>query len=325
MKKIVTLGIDIGGTNTALGLVDTHGQCVYEETFLTCAHEAFSLFLDRLSEKINALLNRFSEDYALAGIGAAAPTGNYFRGTIEAPSNFNWGYVDFVKALQERYDLPIAITNDANAAALGEMMFGAAHGMLNFIVVTLGTGVGSGIVVNGELVYGHDGLAGELGHTIIKPNGRQCSCGRRGCLEAYVSARGLCRTAFELLAWRMDDSELRHLSFREMTAVKIHAAAQRHDALALAAFDYTGRLLGRALADTVAYFSPEAIIIFGGLANAGDFLFQPVRRHFEEHLLGVYKSKVKILASHKQGGNIAVLGASVLIQKELDKLGKKAA
>lgn len=325
MKKIVTLGIDIGGTNTALGLVDTHGQCVHEETFLTRAHEEFSLFFDRLSEKIKALLDRYAKDYTLAGIGAAAPTGNFFRGTIEAPSNFNWGNIDFVKALQERYDLPVAITNDANAAALGEMMFGTARGMRNFIVVTLGTGVGSGIVVNGELVYGHDGLAGELGHTIIKPNGRQCGCGRRGCLEAYVSAGGLCRTVSELLAWRMDDSELRQMSFREMTAVKVHAAAQRHDPLALAAFDYTGRLLGRALADAVAYFSPEAIIIFGGLANAGDFLFQPVRRHFEEQLLGVFKRKVKILASHKQHGNIAVLGASVLIQKELDKIGKKAA
>ena len=325
MKKQVTLGIDIGGTNTALGLVDSFGHCLHEETFPTWAHESFPLFFFRLSEKINAMLARSFQDYLLAGIGAAAPTGNYYRGTIEAPSNFKWGHVEFVKAVQERYELPVAITNDANAAALGEMMYGEARGMQNFIVMTLGTGVGSGIVVNGELLYGHDGLAGELGHTCVVPEGRHCACGRRGCLEAYVSARGICRTVFELLALRMEESEFRQISFEQLTEEKIYEAALRQDSLALAAFEHTGEILGRALADAVAYFSPEAIVIFGGLTKAGALLFDPMKRHFERNLLGVFKDKVKILPSRKSTCNIAVLGASVLIQKELEKIGKKAA
>lgn len=325
MKKEVILGIDIGGTNTALGLVDGYGHCVHEEAFPTWAHESFPLFFFRLSEKINALLLHHSQDYVLTAIGAAAPTGNYYRGTIESPSNFKWGNVEFVKTMQDRYELPVAITNDANAAALGEMMYGEARGMQNFIVMTLGTGVGSGIVVNGELIYGHDGLAGELGHAVVIPDGRHCACGRRGCLEAYVSARGICRTIFELLARRMDDSEFRQISFAELTAEKIYNAALHRDVLALEAFEYTGRILGRALADAVAYFSPEAIIVFGGLAKAGDFLLEPMRRHFEENLLGVFQGKVKIMPSRKNAGNIAVLGASVLMQKELEKTGKKAA
>ncbi len=325
MKKKVALGIDIGGTNTALGLVDSSGRFVYEETFATCAHESFALFRSRLSEKIHALCERFAGDYVLTGIGAAAPTGNYYRGTIESPSNFKWGNVEFVSLMQEHYDLPIVITNDANAAALGEMRYGEARSMHNFMVVTLGTGVGSGIVVNGDLVYGHDGLAGELGHTIVEPQGRQCACGRRGCLEAYASARGICRTVFELLSMHTDDSEFRYISFNALSAEMIYQFALRGDHLALAAFEYTGRILGRALADAAAYFSPQAIIIFGGLAQAGNFLLDPVRRHFDENLLNVYKGKVQILPSQKNKGNLAVLGASVLVQKELEKMGKLAA
>jgi glucokinase len=318
MKKRVALGIDIGGTNTAFGLVDSDGTCLHEESFATLAHEPFSFFLARLSEKINGIGERLADECVVEGIGAAAPTGNYYRGTIEAPSNFKWGKVDFVSIMKAHYNLPVAITNDAKAAALGEMRYGAAKEMQNFIVVTLGTGVGSGIVVNGHLIYGHDGLAGELGHTISEPGGRQCSCGRYGCLETYVSSRGICRTVFELLARRNDDSELRQISFAELTAKKIYEAAVRRDPLALAAFEYTGRILGRTLADTVAYFSPEAIIIFGGLAKAGDLLFKPTRRHFEENLLEIYKGKVKIIPSQKLSCNMAVLGASVLIRKEIE-------
>jgi glucokinase len=190
--------------------------------------------------------------------------------------------------------------------------------------VTLGTGLGSGIVVNGNLVYGHDGLAGELGHTIINPNGRHCGCGRRGCLEMYVSSRGICRTAFELIAQRLDDSELRQISFNELTAEKVYEAAQRGDALARAAFEYTGKILGRALADTAAYFSPEAIIIFGGLAKAGALLLEPTRRHFEENLLHVYKGKIKISPSSVKKCNMAVLGACALIQKEIEAMNGNA-
>lgn len=320
MKKKVTLGIDIGGTNTALGLVDARGNCLHEESFPTSAQESFSLFFSRLSEKIDAIIERFSQEYVLQGIGAAAPAGNYYRGTIEAPSNFKWGKVEFVSILKSHYHMPVAVTNDAKAAALGEMMYGAAKGMQDFVVVTLGTGVGSGIVVNAHLIYGHDGLAGELGHTTVEPGGRQCSCGRSGCLETYASSRGICRTVFELLAQRIDESELRQISFNELTAERIYEAALRHDRLALEAFEYTARMLGRALADATAYFSPEAIIIFGGLAKAGDLLFEPTRRHFEHNLLDMFKGKVKILPSSVPNCNPAVLGASVLIQQEIDEM-----
>ena len=269
------------------------------------------------------MLEAFGREHVLEGIGAAAPAANYFHGTIESPSNFEWGRVEFVRILQERYRVPIAITNDAKAAALGEMVFGEARGMQDFIVITLGTGLGSGIVVNGELIYGHDGLAGELGHTIVEPRDRQCNCGRRGCLETYASSPGICRTVFELLAHRLDDSELRGIAFNDLTAEKIYQAATRNDVLALAAFEYTGEILGRALADATACFSPEAIILFGGLAKAGAFLFEPTRRHFEENLLDIYKGKVKIVPSHAAVCNTAVLGACVLVRKEIEKLGNR--
>lgn len=321
MKKSATFGIDIGGTNTTLGLVDEEGICLYEESFPTLAQEPFSDFYSRLANKMAAIHERFTNQYELRGIGAAAPTGNYSRGIIEAPSNFKWGKVDFVKILRQHFNLPVAITNDAKAAALGEMEFGAAKGMLNFMVVTLGTGVGSGIVVNGSLIYGHDGLAGEFGHTTIKPGGRQCACGRCGCLETYVSARGICRTVFELLARSTCSSELRQTSFNDLTAEKIYQLALRHDGIAISAFEYTGKILGRALADASTYFSPEAIIIFGGLARAGELLFEPTRRHFEENLLDIYKGKIRLIASKVANGGAAVLGASALIRKEIAKTG----
>jgi glucokinase len=324
MKKKVALGIDIGGTNTALGLADEQGQCFDDESFPTWAHQSFARFFERLVEKIDAMSARIPQDCELMGIGVAAPAGNYFQGTIDAPSNFNWGKVELVRLMTEHYNLPVAITNDANAAALGEMRYGQAKGMQNFIVVTLGTGLGSGIVVNGNLIYGHDGLAGELGHTIVEPGGRQCGCGRHGCLEMYVSSRGICRTVFELLAQRLDDSELRQISFNELTAEKVYEAAQREDALARAAFEYTGRILGRALADAVACFGPEVIILFGGLAKAGLLLFEPVQRHFEDNLLHIYKGKVKIVPSSVSKCSIAVLGACALIQQEIEKINHAA-
>lgn len=322
MKKKVALGIDIGGTNTALGLADEQGRCLNDESFPTWAHQSFARFFERVAEKIDTILARLPQEYELMGIGVAAPAGNYYQGTIDAPSNFNWGKVELVRLMTEHYHLPVAVTNDANAAALGEMMYGQAKGMKNFIVVTLGTGLGSGIVVNGNLIYGHDGLAGELGHTIVVPGGRQCGCGRYGCLEMYVSSRGICRTVFELLAQRLDDSELRQISFNELTAEKVYEAAQREDALAREAFEYTGRILGRALADAVACFGPEVIIIFGGLAKAGPLLFEPVQRHFEDNLLHVYKGKVNIIPSVLSKCSIAVLGACALIQKEIEKTNR---
>jgi glucokinase len=322
MKKKVALGIDIGGTNTTLGLADEQGQCFDDESFPTWAHQSFARFFERLAETIDKILARLPQEYEVMGIGVAAPAGNYYQGTIDAPSNFSWGKVELVRLMTEYYHLPVAITNDANAAALGEMMYGQAKGMQNFLVVTLGTGLGSGIVVNGNLIYGHGGLAGELGHTIAEPGGRQCACGRRGCLEMYVSSRGICRTVFELLAKRLDDSELRQISFNELTAEKVYEAAQRDDALARETFECTGRILGRALADAVACFGPEVIIIFGGLAKAGPLLFEPVQRHFEDNLLDVYKGKVKIIPSSVSKCSIAVLGACALIQKEIEKINR---
>jgi glucokinase len=324
MKKKVALGIDIGGTNTALGLADEQGQCFDDESFPTWAHQSFARFFERLAEKIDRILANLPHECEMIGIGVAAPAGNYFQGTIDAPSNFNWGKVEMVRLMTEYYHLPVAVTNDANAAALGEMMYGQAKCMQNFIVVTLGTGLGSGIVVNGNLIYGHGGLAGELGHTIIEPDGRQCACGRRGCLEMYASSRGICRTVFELLARRLDDSELRQISFNELTAEKVYEAAQRDDALAREAFEYTGRILGRALADAVACFGPEVIILFGGLAKAGPLLFEPVQRHFDDNLLHIYKGKVKIVPASVSKCSIAVLGACALIQKEIEKINPAA-
>jgi glucokinase len=320
MTATVTLGIDIGGTNTTMGLVDAHGDCVHQESFSTCAQEPFPHFFKRLSERIDAIVERFSSQYLLEGIGAAVPLANYFHGTIEAPSNFNWGRVEFVDIMKTYFNMPVALTNDSNAAALGEMMYGNAKGMQNFIVVTLGTGLGSGIVVNGNLMYGAGGLAGELGHTIIEPGGRQCSCGRLGCLETYVSSRGICRTVFDLLARRVDQSELRQISFNAMTSEIIYQAALRRDDLALEAFEVIGQILGRALADMAAYFSPEAIILFGGLAKAGELLFEPTRRHFEANLLNVFKGKIKLIPSSVSNCSAAVLGASALIRQEIGKM-----
>ncbi|HEX9652070.1 MAG TPA: ROK family protein [bacterium] len=321
MKRTATFGIDIGGTNTTIGLVDAEGKCLYEISFPTRAQESFSIFFARLAEKIADIRQRFSAEYDLTGIGAAAPTGNYARGIIEAPSNFKWGKVEFVSLMSKHYHLPVAITNDAKAAALGEMRYGAARGMQNFIVVTLGTGVGSGIVVNGSLIYGHDGLAGEFGHTTVEQGGRQCGCGRLGCLETYVSSRGICRSVFELLARQTDESALRQISFHDLTAETVYHLALRHDAIAIAAFEYTGKILGRALADAAAYFSPEAIILFGGLAKARDLLFEPTRRHFEGNLLDIYKGKIRLMASDVSNGSAAVLGASALIRSEIAKTG----
>lgn len=321
MLKLVTLGIDIGGTKTALGLIDDLGNCLGDDTFPTCAQDDFNHFIANLSERVKKLVVRFSHECQLAGIGVAAPNANYFHGTIETPSNFKWGRVEIVRLLHQQFHVPVAITNDAKAAALGEMIYGEAKGMRDFMVVTLGTGLGSGIVVNGELLYGHDGHAGELGHTIIEPRGRQCGCGREGCLEMYVSSRGLCRTVFEFLSNRRDDSKLRQISFSELTAKKVYEAAIAGDSLALDAFEYTGKILGCALANAAAYFSPQAIIIFGGLANAGALLLAPTQKNFEANLLNVYRGKIKIVLSGTPKGSAAVLGASVLIQKEMRRSG----
>lgn len=314
----VAVGIDIGGTNTKFGFVDRNGKCLKEASLPTQGHEEASLLVKRLHEAITKEFTPLSTEAEMVGIGIGAPNANYYRGTVENPPNLSWkGVVDVVGLFKESFPLPVVITNDANAAALGEGMFGAAKGMKDYIVITLGTGVGSGLVANGQLIYGSDGFAGELGHTIVDPNGRWCGCGRRGCLETYASAGGICRTVFELLASRCDESTLRSVSFDDLTSKMITTAAHQRDPIALEAFEVTGRILGMKLADAVTHTSPEAIILFGGLAHAGDLIFRPTKQYMEAFMLNIFKNKVKLIPSGLPDGNTAVLGASALIWKEL--------
>jgi glucokinase len=312
------LGIDIGGTFSKFGFVDRQGNCPHEMSIPTHADEPFSHFLVRLVQAVAELQAKMPA-LNLRGIGIGAPNANYYTGRIEKPANLSWGDTDVVALVKKHYDLPIVITNDANAAAIGEMKFGVAQQMKDFLVITLGTGLGSGFVANGEVIYGADGFAGELGHIIVDPHGRVHGSGRRGALEAYVSATGLKRTVFQLLAELPDDSELRDYSFNQLDGAMITEAARRGDPIALATFEYTGRILGLKLADTVAHTSPEAIIFFGGPTKAGDLLLEPIKRHLEEYLFPIYRNKVKLLISGLEGRNAAVLGASALIWNELDK------
>jgi glucokinase len=315
----VVLGIDIGGTNTKLGYVSREGKCLASMSMPTNAREPADLFFERLHQNASALIRTFSGPPLLVGIGIGAPNANYHKGTIENPPNLAWEYVDVRSQFGKYFSVPIAVTNDANAAAIGEMLFGTARGMRDFIVITLGTGLGSGIVSNGELVYGADGFAGEIGHTIVNPDGRQCGCGKRGCLEAYCSATGLCRTVHELLCNSTEPSPLRATSFRDLTAETVFEAAAQGDRLAKQAFEYTGRILGMKLSDSVAHLSPEAIILFGGLASAGNLILEPTKRSLEEHLFPIFRNKVKLLPSKLTESNTAVLGAGALIWKVLGR------
>jgi glucokinase len=316
MKK-VSIGIDIGGTNTTLGLVDQDGIVTGHKSILTETHPDYTIYMTTLKTAICDLVAGCSESIQVLGIGVGAPNGNYYNGTIEFAPNLRFkGVVPVVDFLKQAFDYPhIILTNDANAAAMGEMIYGGAKGMRDFIMITLGTGVGSGIVVNGEMVYGHDGFAGEIGHTIVDPQGRDCGCGRQGCLETYTSAPGIKRTVFELLSTMTEQSELRDISFNDLSAKSIDEAARKGDPIALEAFEFTGDILGLKLADAVAHTSPEAIFLFGGLAQAGDLLFEPVKRYMEEHMLNIYKNKVKVLPSKLPPGNAAILGAAALVWK----------
>jgi len=319
MKQKVVLGIDIGGTNTAFGFVDEEGKLLVEFSFPTHSQESAGKLFSRLHPEVNKLFSPFENNYQLVGIGVGAPNANYYKGTVELPPNLNWGTVNIVELCEKYFSVPCAITNDANAAAIGELKFGAGKGLKDFIVITLGTGVGSGIIVNGELVYGHDGFAGEIGHTIYDVNGRQCGCGRKGCLETYASASGIKRTVFELLAETNYQSLLSEISFDELNSKMISDAALKGDKIALMAFDITAKILGIKLADAVAHTSPEAIILFGGLANAGGLILEPTKKYMEEYILNIFKDKVKILPSALKNGNAAILGSAALIWNELEK------
>jgi glucokinase len=318
MKEVV-IGIDIGGTNTKYGIVDRNGSCIFEKSIYTNSNNGVEEYIRELSETLKKDLSSLA-DIKLKGIGIGAPNGNHHKGTIENAANLKWkGIIPFVELMKKYFDVSIVLTNDANAAAIGEMIFGSAKGMRDFIVITLGTGLGSGIVSNGELIYGHDGFAGEIGHTIVRHNGRQCGCGRQGCLETYVSATGIKRSVYKLLADSLDDSILRGVSFNELSADMITKAAKEGDRIAMSAFEYTGSLLGQKLADSVAHTSPEAIFLLGGLAKAGDFILEPTRKHLDLNLLSIYKNKIKVLLSGLTELNAAVMGASALAWKELEK------
>ena len=312
------IGIDIGGTNSVFGIVDKDGNCLSENSIKTNKYENVDDFVKELSDEIKKLIKNLNENIAIKGIGIGAPNGNYFKGTVEFAPNLKWkGIINFANLFKGHFNYPVILTNDANAAAIGEMIYGAAKGMKDFFIVTLGTGLGSGFVANGEMIYGHDGFAGELGHTIAVSDGRQCGCGRKGCLEQYASATGIVITVKEMLENKNIDSLLRNSDIGEITSKKIHEAAKKNDLLALDAFDYTGKILGRSLADAVAITSPEAIILFGGLALAGDYIFEPTKKYMEEYMLNIFKNKVKLLPSRIVGKNAAVLGASALVWKDL--------
>ncbi len=313
MTKPYVVGVDIGGTNTVFGIVDTRGNMIRSGSIKTSTHLEVEDYIAELSDEIRKLCDGEGGLSKIHGIGVGAPNGNYFTGSIDFAPNLPWkGRIPLAYMLSESLDLPVALTNDANAAAIGEMTYGAARGMKDFIEITLGTGVGSGIVVGGKLVYGHDGFAGEIGHTIIRRNGRMCGCGRQGCLETYCSATGVARTAREYLAIREDDSLLRDLNIDEVTSKDVYDAAVKGDKLALEIFESTGAILGEALADAVAYTSPEAIVLFGGLTRAGDLIVEPTKRHMEKNLLNIYQGKVRILLSELSESDAAVLGASAM-------------
>lgn len=314
----VVFGVDIGGTNTKVGLIDRNGKSYGELSFKTqTGHVTFEDFVETLNQKIKRMIDG-EKGVEIKGIGIGAPNGNYYKGTIEYAPNLKWkGKLNIVEALKQKTGIQnILITNDANAAAIGEMTFGSAQNLKDFVVITLGTGLGSGIVASGKLLLGHDGFAGEIGHVTAVDGGRKCGCGKMGCLETYVSATGINRTVFELLSTEHIDSVLRNVSYNESTSKEIAEAAGNDDEIAKMAFEITGWYLGKELANTVAHLSPEAIIIFGGLANAGDILLEPIKRHMEENLMPVYKDKVEIkLSGLNTGVNAAVLGASALIWK----------
>lgn len=312
MERSLALGIDIGGTGTAFGIVDRRGQILEQGDMPTTGHDTVQDFIAALKKQVSPLIERAGSGN-IRGIGVGAPNANFYTGEIAYAANLPWeGVIPLAKLISESLNKQVAITNDANAAAIGEMMYGAAKGMKDFILVTLGTGVGSGFVSNGQLIYGHDGFAGELGHVIAIREGRTCGCGRKGCLETYASATGIVRSAEEWLAQRTDDSLLRRHEGK-ITSKAIHDAAVQGDALALELFVFTGTILGQTLADIVAITSPEAIIFFGGLAKSGDLLMNHVQKHMEGNLLRVFKNKVKLMYSALTDADAAILGASALV------------
>ena len=314
-KNDYAIGIDIGGTNTKFGIVDHRGDTLYRGVISTNKFETIEPYLDELYDALLPAIEEVGGITHIRGIGIGAPNGNYYSGTIEYAPNLKWkGIVPLAKMMTEKFGIPAALTNDANAAAVGEMMYGAAKGMKDFIVITLGTGVGSGIVANGQLILGHDGFAGELGHTIIIPGGRfHPGTGSHGCLESYASATGVALTAIEFLEQRKDKSLLRNYKKEEIDSRIVYECAIAGDVLAKDVYNYTGKILGEALANFVMFSSPEAIILFGGMTKAGDLIMKPTKEHMEKNLLPIFQNKVKLIFSELKEADAAILGASALV------------
>ena len=314
--KPYVIGLDLGGTNSVFGIVDSRGDIKATTAIKTQGYETVDEYVEASVEALQIIIDQVGGIEKIKAMGIGAPNGNYYTGTIEFAPNLSWGHngiVPLAKMFSDKLGLPVALTNDANAAAIGEMTYGVARGMKNFIVITLGTGVGSGIVINGQLVYGSDGFAGELGHVIMnRVNGRPCGCGRKGCLEAYCSATGVARTARELIETTDEPSLLRDMPAADITSLDVSIAASKGDALAKRIYEFTGNMLGEACADFAAFSSPEAFIFFGGLTKAGALLMDPIKKAYEENVLNIFKGKAKFLVSGLDGSSAAVLGASAV-------------
>ena len=314
--KPYVIGLDLGGTNSVFGIVDSRGDIKATTAIKTQGYETVDEYVEASVEALQIIIDQVGGIEKIKAMGIGAPNGNYYTGTIEFAPNLSWGHngiVPLAKMFSDKLGIPVALTNDANAAAIGEMTYGVARGMKNFIVITLGTGVGSGIVINGQLVYGSDGFAGELGHVIMnRVNGRPCGCGRKGCLEAYCSATGVARTARELIETTDEPSLLRDMPAADITSLDVSIAASKGDALAKRIYEFTGNMLGAACADFAAFSSPEAFIFFGGLTKAGALLMDPIKKAYEENVLNIFKGKAKFLVSGLDGSSAAVLGASAV-------------
>ena len=313
--KPYVIGLDLGGTNSVFGIVDSRGEIKATTAIKTGLYKTVDEYVDASVNALMPIIEEVGGIDTIKAMGIGAPNGNYYNGTIEFAPNLPWahnGVVPLAKMFSDKLGVPVALTNDANAAAIGEMVYGVARGMKNFIVITLGTGVGSGIVVNGQLLYGCDGFAGELGHVIVEKNGRPCGCGRKGCLEAYCSATGVVRTARELLATTDRPSLLRDMKPEDITSLDVSIAAGKGDELANEIYEFTGHMLGEACANFAAFSSPEAFIFFGGMTKAGELIMKPIRESYEENVLKIFKGKAKFLVSVLDGSSAAVLGASAV-------------
>ena len=317
MKPYV-IGLDLGGTNSVFGIVDSRGEIKATTAIKTGGFDSAEAYVDACINALQPIIEQVGGIETIKAMGIGAPNANYYKGTIEFAPNLPWAHNGIVPLAQMFSDrlggIPVAMTNDANAAALGEMVYGVARGMKNFIVITLGTGVGSGIVVNGQLLYGSDGFAGELGHvTMVRgEEGRLCGCGRKGCLEAYCSATGVARTARELLAKTTRPSLLRDIKPEDITSLEVSIAAGKGDELANEIYEFTGKMLGEACADFAAFSSPEAFIFFGGMVKAGELIMKPIRESYEKHVMPIFRGKAQFLVSGLDGTSAAVLGASAV-------------